>query len=182
MSKTRHAIIVAATLALGAGVAVPTHTSATSLAARAHAVKQIQATTVNGTLAFSPKKVTIKVGTKVVWTNPSPAHRHRQGPLDLQQAASPGWENQLRLQEARHLPLLLYDPSLHDGNDRRQEVSAALIRSSPVRMRSSEVAKDSRTWVSQSRPKPMPGVTATPWRSRRRESSVPLNPVPEMLG
>lgn len=73
MTKTRYAMIAAAALATGVGISAPVHTSAASATAKAHAVKAIQATTVNGTFAFSPKKVTIKVGTKVVWTNPSAA-------------------------------------------------------------------------------------------------------------
>lgn len=56
------------------GTAIPGRTDAASTHRDLQRVtKTVKATTVNGTLAFKPAKLTIHVRTKVVWTNASVA-------------------------------------------------------------------------------------------------------------
>ncbi len=60
-------VIVLSVWTMGGSVAAGTHNSV-------HRVtKTVHATTVNGRFGFSPGKLTIRVGTKVVWTNSTQA-------------------------------------------------------------------------------------------------------------
>jgi len=56
------------------GTSMPASTYASSAHRSSQRVtKNVKATTVNGTFAFSPAKLTIHIGTRVVWTNTSVA-------------------------------------------------------------------------------------------------------------
>ena len=72
MRRMRNAIMGGAVLLIGLGAVATTHTYASSAAAvTAH--KQVVATEANNAYLFSPKKITVKVGTKVTWNNVSDA-------------------------------------------------------------------------------------------------------------
>jgi plastocyanin len=61
-------------MAAGLGAAAQAHTFASGVGAPAAAArKTVMATTVNGQFGFSPSKLTVRVGTKVVWKNVSDA-------------------------------------------------------------------------------------------------------------
>lgn len=63
------ALAVAGAIALSALVSFPGH--AASPAAPHKTIKAISVDPNNGIYSFSPKKLTIKIGTKITWTNPS---------------------------------------------------------------------------------------------------------------
>lgn len=65
-------LAIASLLLIGVAVAAgwPGHSAQAS---GAHAVKKVTTTEANGQYAFSPKTITVKVGTKVVWTNKTDA-------------------------------------------------------------------------------------------------------------
>jgi plastocyanin len=66
-------LVGAAALFLGLALATGAHTYASAVHGKANATKKVQAIDSNGSFAFSPKTVTVKVGTKVTWSNPSQA-------------------------------------------------------------------------------------------------------------
>jgi plastocyanin len=71
MNKICVTLVGAATVAVGAGLTAHTYTlAAPARAAKTAIIKTIAA---KGLYAFQPKTKTVKVGTKVVWQNPSDA-------------------------------------------------------------------------------------------------------------
>jgi plastocyanin len=70
MHRLRNAVIGAATLLIAGGTAAQIHHT---YAASPAATKQVVATEKNNKYLFSPKSITVSVGTKVVWKNTSDA-------------------------------------------------------------------------------------------------------------
>lgn len=73
-TTTVTALVLAASAFGGVNGHIPASRALAAASARPRAAaKHIQATTVNGTYAFSPKTAKIKIGTKVTWLNVSQA-------------------------------------------------------------------------------------------------------------
>ena len=70
MHRLRNAVIGAATLLIAGGAAAQVHHT---YAASPAATKQVVTTEKNNKYLFSPKSITVSVGTKVVWKNVSDA-------------------------------------------------------------------------------------------------------------
>ena len=70
MHRLRNAVIGAATLLIAGGTAAQIHHTYAASPAK---TKQVVATEKNSKYLFSPKSITVSVGTKVVWKNTSDA-------------------------------------------------------------------------------------------------------------
>jgi plastocyanin len=71
MRKAIYAVLAGMALLMGALGVTQVHAYAAGRVAAAH--KQIQASGTGGNYSFSPRKVTVKLGTKVTWKNTSDA-------------------------------------------------------------------------------------------------------------
>ncbi len=80
-------------------------------------------------LAFSPATIQAKVGQTVHWTNQdSPPHNvtYVSGPkFSSSGTLDTGQTFDAEADSAGHDPLLLLDPPVHEGDDRRQQVVRA---------------------------------------------------------
>jgi plastocyanin len=70
MRNVQRMLLGAIVLSLGAGLAVQSRTLAASAHAKTVIIKTISS---KGTYLYQPKTKSVKVGTKVVWQNPSDA-------------------------------------------------------------------------------------------------------------
>ena len=70
MRAIRSLSIAAAVCVAGLGT-IPGHARASNAAAPHKTIKAVNVDPNNGIYAWTPKKLTIKVGTRVIWSNPS---------------------------------------------------------------------------------------------------------------